>query len=78
MALTQKVVTPILVDNICDVCGDGKYRPVRTLLVSPPRYVHECNKCNDVKTFGEQYPYVRHMEDGEELDLSSEPDNQVS
>jgi hypothetical protein len=74
MPLKQTPVKPVLIDYLCDICGQGSYRPNNTSFLStpplPPLYEHECEKCGDKKRFEEKYPILRYAVEGELLDLS--------
>lgn len=47
----------VIIDYICDACGNGHMLPSGMILLSdPPKYPHECNKCGAAQTFGTKYP----------------------
>jgi len=47
----------IIVDYICDECGEGRMRWFgRQLLCNPPLYPHICNGCNAEKNLDHVYP----------------------
>ena len=54
----------------CDDCHDGKMISTgQTLLIHPPRYMHECEKCGTKKNFKKKYPHLHHeTENGEKVD----------
>jgi hypothetical protein len=67
MPQTRKTVRPVLVDYVCDECGQGKMRPAGIKASNPPQHIHRCNfarrfGCEAEITSGRQYPYTDYIE----------------
>lgn len=61
MAQIKSPVQPVIIDYVCDVCEEGKYRPTGICFNSyPPQYPHRCDNetCNDEKVFNLKYPSI--------------------
>jgi hypothetical protein len=66
--MSEKVtpVQTVLVDYVCDSCGEGEMRPTGLVIDTyPQQYPHFCSKCGTGKTFPVTYPMVRHIAQGE-------------
>lgn len=61
MGETRNKVTPVKVDMICDVCGQGWMRPTNamvSLAVYPPLFPHVCDACGHTENYSKQYPCI--------------------
>lgn len=59
MGEIRNKVTPVKVDMICSVCGQGWMRPTSVVLTCyPPLYPHVCDKCGHGENYNKQYPYI--------------------
>lgn len=51
------------VDMVCDTCGDGRMRPIGTVVKGEPtKYIHECDNCCEKAVYEVRYPYRVHEE----------------
>jgi len=63
MPETKKEVKPVLVEYICDVCGEGKMvKTERSYPMKPPKFEYQCNKCGEINNFFKSYPTVEYEE----------------
>lgn len=47
----------VIVDYVCDACGNGHMLPSGMMLLSdPPEWPHKCINCGETKTFNTKYP----------------------
>lgn len=68
MAETTCDAKVVLVNYICDECGQGVMRcnfKNIALTSHPPKYYHECTNCGVVVYFDKYYPYERFEPIGE-------------
>lgn len=51
----------------CDKCGVGNMVPTGySYMTSPPKYPHECNKCDNSETYRKTYPCIEYRKVVEE------------
>ena len=57
----------VLVNYICDECGEGVMRRVGDIMFmsNPPKFYHECTNCGVGVYFDRYYPYERFEPIGE-------------
>ncbi len=58
MEMVAEVKT-IIVEMVCDKCGEGKMLPSGNVMLSsnPMLYPHRCNKCGYEENYKVQYPF---------------------
>ena len=63
MAIEKKIkVIPVEVHQYCE-CG-GEFIPTGFVYTTyPPKYPHECNKCNKRETFEKSYPTIEYCKE---------------
>jgi predicted RNA-binding Zn-ribbon protein involved in translation (DUF1610 family) len=66
MSEKQTPVQTVVVDYVCDSCGEGHMLPTGiTLTSNPPQYPHKCDKCGTQDVFLTRYPQGRHIAQGD-------------
>lgn len=49
-------------DMVCDECGDGRMRPIATILKEyPHKYLHQCDNCGSNALYEVRYPHFVDM-----------------
>ena len=61
MPEVKREVKTYEVTYACDYCDGGVMQYLGTMLMSdPPKYVHECNVCDNTLKSLVQYPTIKH------------------